>query len=140
MNGKKGNIGVENINLKKPNHFLFLNFFFVFISLRVRSSRQFFRFFRYFLYKYEKYKYRYIKYEQHSFSLIFLKYNTNPPKSETPKNPEASRNSKKKKSTAEVLFWYNSAFYRVYMLLYTKTSFLTVVSIQMVDNVLKRKH
>ena len=57
MNLKNGNICVGNINLRKPNPFLFLNFFFVFILLKVRSSRSFLDFLGIFSYKYEIYKY-----------------------------------------------------------------------------------
>ena len=85
-----------NINLKEPNLFLFLNFFFVFVSFKVRSLRQFLDFLVTFSYKTEKYKYKYIKYEQRSISLIFLKCNTVPLKSEPPKNPNISKNSKTK--------------------------------------------
>ena len=95
INGKKANIGFGNISLKEPNLFFFF-FLFVFISLKVRSSRQFLEFFGVSSYKYERYKYRYIKYEQRSFSLIFLKCNICPLNSEIPKNPEASRNNKTK--------------------------------------------
>ena len=85
-----------NISLKEPNLFLFLNFFFVFVSFKVRSLRQFLDFLVTFSYKTEKYKYKYIKYEQRSISLIFLKCNTVPLKSEPPKNPNISNNSKTK--------------------------------------------
>ena len=99
MNGKK-EIQVllyfGNINLKEPKLFLFQNLFFVFVSFKVRSSRQFLDFLGTFSYKSERYKYRYIKYEQRSISLIFLKCNTVWRKSEPSKNPEISRNSKTK--------------------------------------------
>ena len=85
-----------NINLKKPNLFLFLNFFFVFVSFKVRSLRQFLDFLGTFSYKSERYKYKYIKYEQRFISLIFLKCNTVWLKTEPSKNPEISRNSKTK--------------------------------------------
>ena len=92
MNGKKWNIGVGNINLKKPNLFLFLNFFVVFISLKVGSSLSFLDFLGIFSYKYERYKYRYIKYEQRSFSLTTQIHWS--PKYQ--KIPKVSRNSKTK--------------------------------------------
>ena len=85
-----------NINLKKPNPFLFLNFFFVFVSFKVRSLRQLLDFLGTFSYKSERYKYKYIKHEQRFISLIFLKCNTVRLKTEPSKNPEISRNSKTK--------------------------------------------
>ena len=85
-----------NINLKEPNLFFFLNFFFVFVSFKVRYLRQFLDFLVTFSYKSEKYKYKYIKYEQRYIILTFLKCNTVPLKSEPPKNPNISRNSKTK--------------------------------------------
>ena len=85
-----------NINLKEPNLFLFLNFFFAFVSFKVRSLLQFLDLLVTFSYKSEKYKYKYMKYEKRCISLIFLKCNTVPVKSEPPKNLEISRNSKTK--------------------------------------------
>ena len=85
-----------NINLKKPNLVLFLNFFFVFVSFKVRSLRQFLDFLGTFSYKSERGKYEYIKYEQRPIISIFLKCNTVRLKTEPSKNPETSRNSKTK--------------------------------------------
>ena len=85
-----------NVNLKEPNLFLFLNFFYVFVSFKVRSLHQFLDFLGTFSYKLERYKNKYIKYEQRSISLIFLKYHIVRLKSKPSKNPEINRNSKTK--------------------------------------------
>ena len=85
-----------NINLKEPNLFLFFNLFFVFVSFKVRSLRQFLYFSGTFSCKSERCKCKYIKYEQRSISLIFITCNTFPPKTKPSKNPEISRNSKRK--------------------------------------------
>ena len=139
MNGKKWNIDVGNINLKKPNIFLFLNFFVVFISLKVRSSLSFLDFLGIFSYKYERYKYRYIKYEQRSFSLTTQIHWS--PKYQ--KIPKVSRNSKTKIYRKRFFFDVTPHF-TVHIcwgfFQYGKTSFLIVLSIQMVDNFLYRNH
>ena len=97
MNRKKGNIGVilfRKHQLKEPTFFVF-EYLFEYLW-KVMSLRQFLDFLVTFSYKWEKNKYRYIKCEQHSISLIFLKCNTVPLKSEPPKNPNISKNSKTK--------------------------------------------
>ena len=118
-----------NINSKEPNLFLFLNFFFVFISFKVRHLRQFLDFLGTFSYKSERYKCKYIKYEQRFISLIYLKCNTVWLKSEPSKNPEISRN---------IIFPHFTVFLCFFEC--TKASFLAVLSIQSVDNFLKRNH
>ena len=95
MNRKRGNIGVilfRKHQLKEPTFFVF-EYLFEYLW-KVMSLRQFLDFLVTFSYKWEKNKYRYIKCEQHSISLIFLKCNTVPLKSEPPKNPEIIKKSK----------------------------------------------
>ena len=91
---KKGKYQCYCIWVKDLTFFLFFNFFFVFVSLNVRFLRHLLDFLFTFSYKSEKYKYTYVKYEQCSINLIFLKCNTVPLKSEPRKNPEINRDSK----------------------------------------------
>ena len=130
-----------NINLKEPNLFLFLNFFFVFVSFKVRSLRQFLDFLGTFSYKSERYKYKYIKHEQRFISLIFLKCNTVRLKTEPSKSPDLSRNSKTKiYRKASFLRYFSILPYLYVFLESTNASFLAVLSLQSVDNFLKRNH
>ena len=130
-----------NINLKEPNLFLFLNFFYVFVSFKVRSLHQFLDFLGTFSYKLERYKNKYIKYEQRSISLIFLKYHIVRLKSKPSKNPEISRNSKTK-------IYRKASFLRYVIILpclyvffeKTNASILAVLSLQSMINFLKRNH
>ena len=127
-----------NINLKEPNLFLFLNFFFVFLSFKVRSLRQFSDFLGTFSYKSERCKCKYIKYEQRPISLIFQKRNTVRLNTEPPKNQEIGRNSKTK-------IYRKASFLIILPCLYlffekTNASILPVLSLQSVDNFLKRNH
>ena len=127
-----------NINLKEPNLFLFLNFFFVFLSFKVRSLRQFSDFLGTFSYKSERCKCKYIKYEQRPISLIFQKRSTVRLNTEPPKNQEIGRNSKTK-------IYRKASFLIILPCLYlffekTNASILPVLSLQSVDNFLKRNH
>ena len=112
MNGKKGNTGV--IVFQNLIFFLFLNLFFVFVSFKVRSLRHFLDFLGAFPYKSERCKYKYMKYEQRSISLI------------------------SQKSFFFEIFPHFTVF--VCFFESTNVSFLDVLSIQSVDNFLKRNH